>query len=393
MARRRACSTRLANRTLNATREIPRSRIAIRQGQGLTAAPRFAILPGCVPPPTDSPRMAASTRYNAADIEVLSGLEPVRRRPGMYTDTTRPNHLIQEVVDNSVDEALAGYAKQIDVIVHRDGSVTVTDDGRGMPVDVHPEEGVPGVELILTRLHAGAKFSNRNYTFSGGLHGVGVSVVNALSSFLEVLIRREGIEYRMRFKDGEPLGKLETLGEVPKRRTGTTLRFLPDPKYFDSPKVSLPKLKHLLRAKAVLCAGLTVTLLDEASGEREAWRYEDGLAEYLKSELGGAACLPPELFVHHAQRDDGGLDTAFCWVPDGELVQESYVNLIPTAQHGTHVNGLRTGCTDALREFCDFRNLLPRGVKLAPEDVWDRVAFVLSLKMTEPQFSGQTRSA
>jgi len=335
--------------------------------------------------------MAASTRYNAADIEVLSGLEPVRRRPGMYTDTTRPNHLVQEVVDNSVDEALAGHAKQIDVTVHKDGSVTVIDDGRGMPVDIHPEEGVPGVELILTRLHAGAKFSDRNYTFSGGLHGVGVSVVNALSSFLEVLIRREGTEYRMRFRNGEAVGKLETLGDVPKRRTGTTLRFLPDPEYFDTPKISLPKLKHLLRAKAVLCAGLAMTLLDEASGEQEEWRYEDGLAEYLKSELDGAPCLPPDLFVHHAQRDDGGVDAALAWIPDGELVQESYVNLIPTIQGGTHVNGLRSGLTNAVREFCDLRNLLPRGVKLAPEDVWERVAFVLSVKMRDPQFAGQTK--
>ena len=335
--------------------------------------------------------MAASTRYNAADIEVLSGLEPVRRRPGMYTDTARPNHLVQEVVDNSVDEALAGFAKQIDVSVHADGSVTVTDDGRGMPVDIHPEEGVPGVELILTRLHAGAKFSDRNYTFAGGLHGVGVSVVNALSSTLEVLIRREGTEYRMRFHDGEPAGKLETVGEVARRHTGTTLHFLPNPKYFDSPKISLPKLKHLLRAKAVLCAGLTVTLLDEASGERETWRYDDGLAEYLRSELDGVACLPADLFIHHAQHADGGIDAALAWVPEGELVQESYVNLIPTIQGGTHVNGLRSGLTNALREFCDLRNLLPRGVKLAPEDVWERVAFVLSLKMRDPQFAGQTK--
>jgi topoisomerase-4 subunit B len=335
--------------------------------------------------------MASSTRYNSADIEVLSGLEPVRRRPGMYTDTTRPNHLVQEVVDNSVDEALAGHAGTIEVTVHKDGSVTVSDDGRGMPVDIHPEEGLPGVELILTRLHAGAKFSNRNYTFSGGLHGVGVSVVNALSSFLEVLIRRDGTEYRMRFKGGEPVGKLETLGEVARRRTGTVLRFLPDPKYFDSPKISLPKLKHLLRAKAVLCAGLTMRLADEAGGEHEEWRYEDGLAEYLKSELDGADLLPSELFVHHAQREDGGLDAAFAWVPEGELVQESYVNLIPTVQGGTHVNGLRSGLTNALREFCELRNLLPRGVKLSPEDVWERVAFVLSVKMRDPQFAGQTK--
>ncbi len=335
--------------------------------------------------------MAASTRYNAADIEVLSGLEPVRRRPGMYTDTTRPNHLAQEVVDNSVDEALSGFAKQIDVVVHRDGAVSVTDDGRGMPVDIHPEEGVPGVELILTRLHAGAKFSNRNYTFSGGLHGVGVSVVNALSSRLEVLIRREGVEYRMRFRDGEPASKLETVGEVAKRRTGTTLRFLPNPKYFDSPKISLPKLRHLLRAKAVLCAGLTMTLLDEASGEAQEWRYDDGLGQYLKSELGDAPCLPAELFIHHVQHEDGGLDLALAWLPEGELVQESYVNLIPTLQGGTHVNGLRSGLTNGLREFCDLRNLLPRGVKLAPEDVWERATFILSVKLRDPQFAGQIK--
>ncbi|MEO6967906.1 MAG: DNA topoisomerase IV subunit B [Rhodanobacteraceae bacterium] len=338
--------------------------------------------------------MAPNTRYNAADIEVLTGLEPVRRRPGMYTDTTRPNHLIQEVVDNSVDEALAGHAKLIEVILHADGSVEVSDDGRGMPVDIHPEEGVSGVELILTRLHAGGKFSDRNYVFAGGLHGVGVSVVNALSSHLEVNIQRDGGQFRMRFADGERIGKLETLGDAPKKCTGTTLRFLPDPKYFDSPKISLPKLKHLLRAKAVLCAGLTVRLIDEVSGEREEWRYEDGLADYLKSELDGAQCLPPELFVQHLQRDGGGgggIDLALAWVPEGDLVQESYVNLIPTVQGGTHVNGLRSGLTNALREFCDLRNLLPRGVKLAPEDVWERLTFVLSVKMRDPQFAGQTK--
>ena len=336
-------------------------------------------------------RMALNTRYNAVDIEVLSGLEPVRRRPGMYTDTSRPNHLVQEVVDNSVDEALAGHAHVVEVIVHADGSVEVSDDGRGMPVDIHPEEGVSGVELILTRLHAGGKFSDRNYAFAGGLHGVGVSVVNALSSHLEVLVRRDGREYRMRFAHGEPLGKLEIVREVAKRSTGTTLRFLPDPKYFDSPKISLPKLKHLLRAKAVLCAGLTVRLLDEAGGEREEWHYEDGLADYLKAELQGAECLPAELFVQHLARENGGIDAAFAWLPEGELVQESYVNLIPTVQGGTHVNGLRSGITNALREFCELRNLLPRGVKLAPEDVWDRLAFVLSLKMRDPQFAGQTK--
>jgi len=354
----------------------------------LTAPARFAMLRGWL---NKLSRMALNTRYNAVDIEVLSGLEPVRRRPGMYTDTSRPNHLVQEVVDNSVDEALAGHAHVVEVIVHADGSVEVSDDGRGMPVDIHPEEGVSGVELILTRLHAGGKFSDRNYAFAGGLHGVGVSVVNALSSHLEVLVRRDGREYRMRFAHGEPLGKLEIVREVAKRSTGTTLRFLPDPKYFDSPKISLPKLKHLLRAKAVLCAGLTVRLLDEAGGEREEWHYEDGLADYLKAELQGAECLPAELFVQHLARENGGIDAAFAWLPEGELVQESYVNLIPTVQGGTHVNGLRSGITNALREFCELRNLLPRGVKLAPEDVWDRLAFVLSLKMRDPQFAGQTK--
>ena len=332
-----------------------------------------------------------SSRYNAADIEVLSGLEPVKRRPGMYTDTSRPNHLAQEVIDNAVDEALAGHARTVEVTLYSDGSCEVADDGRGMPVDLHPEEKIPGVELILTRLHAGGKFSNKNYTFSGGLHGVGVSVVNALSKKVEVFIKREGQEFRMEFRDGDRASKLEVVGTVGKKNTGTRLRFWPDPKYFDTPKFAVRALKHLLRAKAVLCPGLTVRLFDEASGERTEWYYEDGLRDYLRGELEGRELLPPELFVGSLKKDTEVVDWAVAWVPDGELVQESYVNLIPTAQHGTHVNGLRTGFTDALREFCDFRNLLPRGVKLAPEDVWDRVSFVLSLKMTDPQFSGQTK--
>ena len=332
-----------------------------------------------------------NSRYNAADIEVLSGLDPVKRRPGMYTDTTRPNHLAQEVIDNAVDEALAGHAREIAVTLFRDGSCEVSDDGRGMPVDIHPEEKIPGVELILTRLHAGGKFNNRNYTFSGGLHGVGVSVVNALSTLVEVHIKREGSEHRITFRDGDRATPLEVVGPVGRKNTGTRVRFWPDAKYFDSPKFSLRALRHLLRAKAVLCPGLTVTLFDEASGERDRWYFEDGLRDYLKGELAGRELLPPELFVGALRKDTETADWAVAWVPDGELVQESYVNLIPTAQHGTHVNGLRTGFTDALREFCDFRNLLPRGVKLAPEDVWDRVSFVLSMKMTDPQFSGQTK--
>jgi topoisomerase-4 subunit B len=332
-----------------------------------------------------------STRYNAADIEVLSGLDPVKRRPGMYTDTTRPNHLAQEVIDNAVDEALAGHARSIEVVLHTDGSCEVSDDGRGMPVDIHPEEKISGVELILTRLHAGGKFNNKNYTFSGGLHGVGVSVVNALSKQVELFIKRDGNEYRMAFRDGDRASNLDIVGSVGKKNTGTRLRFWPDPKYFDTAKFNLRHLRHVLRAKAVLCPGLTVSLHDSVTGEKDQWFYEDGLRDYLKSELGASEALPSDLFVGQLKKDSEIVDWAATWVPEGDLVQESYVNLIPTAQHGTHVNGLRTGFTDALREFCDFRNLLPRGVKLAPEDVWDRVAFVLSVKMTDPQFSGQTK--
>ncbi len=332
-----------------------------------------------------------TTRYNAADIEVLSGLEPVKRRPGMYTDTTRPNHLVQEVVDNSVDEALAGHAKTVEVTLHEDGSVEVGDDGRGMPVDIHPEEGIPGVELILTRLHAGGKFSNKNYQFSGGLHGVGVSVVNALSTRLEVSVRRDGQVHRMEFAHGDRTSALSVVGTVPRKQTGTTVRFWPEPKYFDSPKISLPRLKHVLRAKAVLCPGLRVKLHELASGEREEWYYEDGLRDYLRGMLAGLDYLPPELFVAAQAREHEQAELALAWVAEGELVQESYVNLIPTPQHGTHVSGLRSGITEAVREFCDFRNLLPRGLKLTPEDICDRLSFILSSKLSDPQFSGQTK--
>ena len=333
-----------------------------------------------------------NSRYNAADIEVLSGLDPVKRRPGMYTDTTRPNHLAQEVVDNAVDEALAGHATTIELTLFSDGSCEVSDDGRGMPVDIHPEEKIPGVELILTRLHAGGKFNNRNYSFSGGLHGVGVSVVNALSKRLDVFIKRDGGEFTMAFANGDPASKLQTIGSVGKKNTGTRLRFWPDAGYFDTPKFALKPLKHLLRAKAVLCPGLTVRFFDEANGERIEWMYRDGLRDYLHGELTGRNCLPPELFVGALARTSEIVDWAVCWLPDGaELIQESYVNLIPTAQGGTHVNGLRTGLTEALREFCDLRGLLPRGVRLAPEDVWDRAGYVLSVKLADPQFSGQTK--
>ena len=331
-----------------------------------------------------------SSCYNADAIEVLSGLDPVRKRPGMYTDTSRPNHLAQEVIDNAVDEALAGHAKRITVKLHDDGSVEVDDDGRGMPVDIHPEHGVPGVELILCRLHAGGKFSNRNYSFSGGLHGVGVSVVNALSLRVEVTIRRDGQEYAISFRNGAVDEALRVIGSVGKRNTGTRLRFWPDPQYFDSPRISVPRLKHLMRAKAVLCRGLEVELT-EAGGEHTRWYYEDGLSDYLKGLLEDQSVLPPELFVGRIERETARVEWALAWLPEGEPLQESYVNLIPTPQHGTHANGLRSGLTEALREFCEFRSLLPRGLKLAPEDVWDRLAFVLSLMQQEPQFSGQTK--
>ncbi|MGA9853449.1 MAG: DNA topoisomerase IV subunit B [Gammaproteobacteria bacterium] len=333
-----------------------------------------------------------SAKYDAADIEVLSGLDPVRRRPGMYTDTTRPNHLAQEVVDNSVDEAIAGFAKKIELIIHKDGSLSVNDDGRGMPVDVHPREKLTGVELILTRLHAGAKFSDKNYRFSGGLHGVGVSVVNALSSKLEVWVRRNGKNYHMTFKDGKRVGKLEEQGEVGKANTGTRLRFWPDPKYFDSPKFSIPKLKHVLRAKAVLCPGLTVKFINEQTLEKEEWQYHGGLKDYLVESLEGREFIPDEPFTGSLEAEKEAADWVVAWVPDGgEVFAESYVNLIPTVQGGTHVNGLRTGLTEAVREFCEFRNLVPRGVKLAPEDICDRAVYVLSVKMSDPQFSGQTK--
>jgi len=330
--------------------------------------------------------------YNAKDIEVLSGLEPVRRRPGMYTDTSRPNHLAHEVIDNSVDEALAGHCKKIEVTVYKDGSLEVADDGRGMPVDKHPKEKLPGVEVILTKLHAGGKFSNKNYQFSGGLHGVGVSVVNALSKNLEVWIRRGGKEYNMSFAGGKKRGKLEAVGTVGKANTGTTIRFWPDPQYFDSPKISVSRLKHALRAKAVLCPGLTVRLKIEKPKEKLEWCYSGGLEEYLLEAIGGVELLPAEPYSGSVTGKTEAVDWALAWaVQGGQAVTESYVNLVPTPQGGTHVNGLRTGLTNALREFCDFRNLLPRGVSIAPEDVWDGLNFVLSAKLEDPQFSGQTK--
>ena len=333
-----------------------------------------------------------ASEYNAAAIEVLSGLDPVRKRPGMYTDTTRPNHLAQEVIDNSVDEAVSGFATKIHVVLHADGSLSVADNGRGMPVDIHPEKKLPGIEVILCTLHAGGKFSDKTYQFSGGLHGVGVSVVNALSLILDVRIKRDGNEYQMTFENGHKASDLEIIGSVGKKNTGTTLHFWPNAQYFDTAKFSVSKLKHNLRAKAVLCPGLHVTFVEEAKNETSEWFYEDGLKDYLVDSIKGFISLPDDPFSGVLNTEKEAVEWAINWLPEGgDLVQESYVNLIPTTQDGTHVNGLRTGLTDALRDFSEFRNLLPRGIKIAPEDVWDRICFIVSYKMSEPQFAGQTK--
>ena len=334
-----------------------------------------------------------TTSYDSSAIEVLTGLEPVRKRPGMYTITERPNHLAQEVIDNSADEAIAGFCDEIVVTLHEDGSLSVQDNGRGMPVDKHAREGVSGVEVILTRLHAGAKFGEKNYRYSGGLHGVGVSVVNALSKKLQVWVRRDGNEYSMHFADGKKKSELKIVGQVGKRNTGTTVRFWPDEKFFDSVKFSVPRLKHVMRAKAVLSPRLRMRFISEPDrSESEEWYFEDGLKDYLMSELAGAAVLPETPFVGHFKGHDHEVDWAVVWLADdSDVIGESYVNLIPTTQGGTHVNGFRTGLTEAIREFCEFRNMLPRGVKLAPEDVWARCSSILSVRMTNPQFTGQTK--
>ncbi|MBR0572838.1 MULTISPECIES: DNA topoisomerase IV subunit B [Pasteurellaceae] len=334
----------------------------------------------------------AEKRYDADEITVLKDLEPVQLRPGMYTDTTRPNHLGQEVIDNSVDEALAGFATQIDVILHKDNSLEVIDDGRGMPVDIHSSEKISGVELILTKLHAGGKFSNKNYTFSGGLHGVGISVVNALSERVEVTIKRDGKVHTIAFSNGAKIEELQVIKKCLKRDTGTAVRFYPNPKYFDSAKFSVSRLRHLLRAKAVLCPKLTVNFTDHTNDTQETWYYEDGLSDYLTDALNEYETLPKIPFTGDIIEETDALSWALSWLPEnGELIAESYVNLIPTLQGGTHVNGLRQGLLNAMAEFCDFRNLLPRGVKLTADDVWNRCSYVLSLKMQDPQFAGQTK--
>ncbi len=330
--------------------------------------------------------------YNASSLEVLKGLDPVRRRPGMYTDITRPNHLAQEVIDNSVDEAIAGFAKRIDVIYHKDGSLEVSDDGRGMPTDLHPDEKMTGVEVIMTKLHAGAKFGNKNYQFSGGLHGVGVSVVNALSTRLEVEIKRGGNKYTISFKNGKKGSQLKKIGTVGKRNTGSTVRFWPDGKYFDTVKFSVRKLKHVLRAKAVLCPCLTVTFTNNHTNETDSWYFEDGLRDYLLESLADYDRIPEEPFIGDQEGKEEVVSWAVIWLPDqGQMIAESYVNLIPTTQGGTHVNGFRSGLLAAVREFCEFRNLIPRGLKLTADDIWDKCSYVLSAKLNDPQLSGQTK--
>ena len=336
--------------------------------------------------------MTMTTNYSANEITVLKDLEPVQLRPGMYTDTTRPNHLAQEVIDNSVDEALAGFATKIEVILHKDQSIEVTDNGRGMPVDIHPVEKVSGVEVIMSKLHAGGKFSNKNYTFSGGLHGVGISVVNALSERVDVSIKRNGEVYKIAFENGKKVEDLTVIGTCGRRTTGTTVHFKPNPKYFDSEKFSVSRLRHLLRAKAVLCSGLEIKFIDKVNDTEDTWLYQDGLNDYLMEAVNGLVTLPEQPFIGEFKGEKEAVSWALLWLPEGgELIGESYVNLIPTALGGTHVNGLRQGLLDAMREFCEFRNLLPRGVKLTADDLWDRCAYMLSLKMQDPQFAGQTK--
>ncbi|CAC9652631.1 DNA topoisomerase IV subunit B (EC 5.99.1.3) [uncultured Gammaproteobacteria bacterium] len=330
--------------------------------------------------------------YDSSSIEVLSGLDPVRKRPGMYTETERPNHLAQEVIDNSVDEAVAGYATTINVVLYKNGSLSVEDDGRGMPVDIHPEEGCSGVEVILTKLHAGGKFSNDSYQFSGGLHGVGISVVNALSTLVEIWIKRDAKEHYISFSEGLKKTELEVIGTVGKRNTGTKVKFMPDGKFFDSDKFSVSKLRHNLRSKAILCSGLKVTFHNEIDETKDQWTYKDGLKDYLSISLDSLDCLPEKPFVVNYESEKQQLNCSLAWTEfNTNVIGESYVNLIPTSQGGTHVNGLRSGLTDALKEFCEFRNLLPKNIKLTPDDVWQRIAYVLSIKILDPQFSGQTK--
>ena len=331
--------------------------------------------------------------YDSESIEVLSGLDPVRKRPGMYTDTSSPNHLIQEVLDNSIDEALAGHCSKIKVTLHKEHVISVVDDGRGMPVDIHPQHKVSGVELIMCKLHAGAKFSGEDYNFSGGLHGVGVSVVNALSSKLAVEIKRDGHRFEMNFKGGEKISDLKKVGDIGPRNTGTAISFTPDSQYFETTNIDKSNLKHLLKAKAVLCPGLTIEYFDEKKNEKIPWNYENGLISYLSESSEGIDLLLEESISCSKLTEDNALDFVLNWStqPVKNLMNESYVNLIPTAQGGSHLNGFKSGLLDSVKEFCEFRNLIPKGLKITADDVVQHSTFIVSSKLTNPQFAGQTK--
>ena len=335
----------------------------------------------------------AKNTYDSKAIEVLSGLDPVKKRPGMYTDTSCPNHLIQEVLDNSVDEAISGHCTNIKIKIQKDGFINVSDDGRGMPVDIHPEHKLSGVELILCKLHAGAKFSGDEYNFSGGLHGVGVSVVNALSESLQVNIKRDSKEHEMRFSNGDKKNELKVVGDVGLRNTGTSIKFKPNPEYFESDKIKTNELKHLLKAKAVLCPGLTIDFHDESKKEKIKWFYEDGLKSYLEDQSDGIDLILGESIVSSNSSKDQEVEFVINWTskPYKNKLDETYVNLIPTAQGGSHLNGFKSGLLDALKEFCEYRSLLPKGLKINADDVINNAIFVVSSKMQNPQFAGQTK--
>ena len=335
----------------------------------------------------------AKNTYDSKAIEVLSGLDPVKKRPGMYTDTSCPNHLIQEVLDNSVDEAISGHCTNIKIKIQKDGFINVSDDGRGMPVDIHPEHKLSGVELILCKLHAGAKFSGDEYNFSGGLHGVGVSVVNALSESLQVNIKRDSKEHEMRFSNGDKKNELKVVGDVGLRNTGTSIKFKPNPEYFESDKIKTNELKHLLKAKAVLCPGLTIYFHDESKKEKIKWFYEDGLKSYLEDQSDGIDLILSESIVSSNSSKDQEVEFVINWTskPYKNKLDETYVNLIPTAQGGSHLNGFKSGLLDALKEFCEYRSLLPKGLKISADDVINNAIFVVSSKMQNPQFAGQTK--
>lgn len=331
------------------------------------------------------------SEYNSKNIKVLKGLDAVKKRPGMYTETERPNHLAQEVIDNSVDEAIAGHAKYVEVSLLKDGSMSIKDDGRGMPIDIHPEEGIPGVQVILSTLHSGGKFDGASYKHSGGLHGVGISVVNALSERIDVEVSREGGLWAIAFENGEMVEPLKKVGTVGPRTTGTKFTFKPNPLYFDTVKFDIKRLEHVLRAKAILCKSLRVVFKNEFTGDVKEWFYDDGLPQYFKERVEYETVLS-EPWKSHLMSDDEGLEFVIDWLADGgESLQESYVNLIPTSQHGTHLNGFRAGIVQSVREFSEIHELIPKGVKVTPDDVWTGSCWVLSAFVLNPSFAGQTK--